>query len=67
MAKKFKMPTDAEFTEMWRPYPDFIGPSMPFMIAWQRRGEPKDAWKIAAEARHAATNIPSDLFAWAET
>ena len=65
MTKRFIPPTHAELTERWRPHPDFIGPSMPPMIAWQKRGEPKDAWQIAAEARHAAANIPEDLFAWA--
>ena len=63
MAKRFKMPTDLEFTEMWRPRPGFIGPSMPPMIAWQRNGEPKSAWEIAAGARHRP--IAENLFEWA--
>ncbi|MBV8650309.1 MAG: hypothetical protein JO255_02510 [Alphaproteobacteria bacterium] len=34
------LPTDAELEAMWRPFPAFIGPVMPPMIAWQRAGEP---------------------------
>ena len=48
--------TPLELTEVWRPFPDFIGPSMPPMVAWLRAGEPMDAWLIAAEARAAARN-----------
>ena len=65
--RHIRLLTGAELTEIWPPFPAFVGPSMPPMIAWQRRGEPKDAWQIAAEARATAREqvIAGDLFAWA--
>ena len=33
------MTSDLDMVEIWRPRRDYIGPSMPAMIAWQRRGE----------------------------
>lgn len=64
MAKGFKVLTGLELTEVWRPHPDFIGPSMPPMIAWQRRGSPEDDWQ--RRARERATRIADNLFAWAQ-
>ena len=66
--KRLRLYTDSELTELWRPHPAFVGPSMPPMIAWQRAGEPRAAWQISADARAAARIAPpvaSDLFAWA--
>ena len=29
---------------LWRPSPGFVGPVMPPMTDWQRRGEPRDGF-----------------------
>jgi hypothetical protein len=59
-----KLLTPSDLTELWRPRPDFIGPSMPPMIAWVLRGCPEDAWQIFARQRKQP--IAAGLFEWAE-
>jgi hypothetical protein len=65
MGSKVKLLTPSDLTELWRPRPDFIGPSMPPMIAYQRAGEPEDTWKIFARQRKQP--IAAGLFEWAES
>lgn len=62
-AKRVNLLTGAELTELWRPRPDFVGPSMPPMIAWQRAGEPGASWH-RAQAWHRTRSAPiaSSLF-----
>lgn len=43
--------TPDELTELWRPFPAFIGPSMPPMIAWQKRGAPLPWFCAGSTAR----------------
>jgi hypothetical protein len=40
MKQAFRELTDLELAELWRPYPEFIGPSAPPLLAWQKAGEP---------------------------
>lgn len=55
MSSRRKTRTADDLTESWRPRPDFVGPSMPPMIAWQRAGEPGYAFgRLAREAAKAA-------------
>jgi hypothetical protein len=61
---KAKPLTPSNLTELWRPRPNFIGPSMPPMIAWQRAGEPEALWLTFARQRKQP--IAAGLFEWAE-
>jgi hypothetical protein len=57
------VPLDASWCH--KPAPDLIGPMMPTMLLWFARGRPKSSWEVAADARHAASRAPADLFEWA--
>ena len=53
MSHKYRgsiFPTE-DLQELWRPAPEFAGPMLPPMIAWQLRGEPKSPWQIASDER----------------
>ena len=55
----------SDLTAIWRECvgagEEFIGPVAPPMWLWLKRGSPKDAWEIAAAARHAPAPVQLEL------
>ena len=55
----------ADLLSVWRECvgagEEFIGPVEPPMVRWVRCGSPKDAWEIAAAARHAPAPVQLEL------